>query len=70
MEKNEQFRVKTKGFKQTFSDFDKASKAFESQKSKKIRNEEAFTLVLEKRDTPEHEWKMVDEVRISDSHYE
>ena len=64
------FLVKTKGFSMQYTDLAKAEAEYAKLKGKKIRNQENFTLTLSERDNDEGDWKVIEDCKISESHYE
>lgn len=66
---SKQYRVKCKGFSETFATQEKAQAVFETQKNRLQRKKESFTLQLFERINPQSEWVMLDEIKRSASFY-
>ena len=64
------FLVKTKGYKEQFDNKQKALRAFDRMKSKKISNEESFKIELFEKFEPGEQWQLINESKIDKSFYQ
>ena len=65
-----QYKVKGRGFCETYKDEAKAQGVFESQKAKYLKKKESFSLTLSERESLKADWVIIDEIKRSASFYE
>jgi hypothetical protein len=64
-----QYKVNTAGYTEQFTDYNKAVKAFEKARAKKIKEEETFKLTLSSREGTSGRWVTLDTVKIGEDYY-
>lgn len=68
-EKTVSYRVKTLGFSEIFLSLDKAQKMYERIKTRRIRNEDTFSVKIEIKENM-GPWRMLAEAVITDDFYD
>lgn len=64
------FRVRSKGYLETFDDIEKARTQYATLKKRAVKEQSSTHVVLDERAKESDEWRVVEEVKIKDGFYQ